>query len=82
MCEITSKKKQTLKLLGLTKVLYYSKEGKNSLYSVLFDSYLDDCIQLPILREESDQLMYPEKGYQVVRYFNLETISLEYLETG
>lgn len=77
-----AKKKQQHKLLGLTKVLYYSKEGKNSLYSVLSDSYLDNCIPLPILREKSDQLMDPEKGYQVVRYFNLETISLEYLEIG
>ena len=45
------------------------------LYSVLFDSHLGNYTQWPILRDKSDQLMYPEKGYQAARYLNLETIS-------
>ena len=47
-----------LKLLGLIKMLFYIKEGKNSVHSVLLNSYLENCKQVHVLSEESDPLKY------------------------
>ena len=50
-----------LKLLGLIKMLFYIKEGKNSVHSVLLNSYLENCKQVHVLREESDPLKYIQR---------------------
>lgn len=50
-----------LKLLGLIKMLFNMKEGKNSVNSVLLNSYLEKSMQVHVLREESDPLKYIQR---------------------
>ena len=50
-----------LKLLGLIKMLFNMKEGKDSVHSVLLNSYLEKSMQVHVLREESDPLKYIQR---------------------
>ena len=50
-----------LKLLGLIKMLFNMKEGKDSVHSVLLNSYLENSMQVHVLREESDPLKYIQR---------------------